>query len=79
MFFRRGIRDDAWLPAKIALFSVGALIAVVGMLLQSDWVIGIAGLVLAAGILIRFVPRPDGDERDEPGDEPDPPPQRPDG
>lgn len=56
MFFRRGVRDDGHLPTKIALFTVGALIALVGMALRNDWVIGLAGIVLAAGFLLRFIP-----------------------
>lgn len=66
MFFRRGVRADRWLHAKITLFSVGALVAVVGMAMRNDWVIGVAGLILAAGVLLRFVPRRDADQA--PGD-----------
>lgn len=65
MFFRRGVRNDEWLSARIALFTAGALLAVVGMVLRNDWVIGAAGLVLAAGIAVRFIPR--GDEPDDSG------------
>ncbi|HUG39005.1 MAG TPA: hypothetical protein VMM12_00885 [Longimicrobiales bacterium] len=65
MFFRRDARDDAWLPAKVALFTVGALLAVAGMALGNDWVIGGAALVLAAGIGVRFLPREEAPEEEE--------------
>lgn len=67
MFFRReGREDDDRLTEKIALFTVGALLALVGMILQNDWVVGVAALVLAGGIFIRFAPRRDPpDDRQE--------------
>ena len=56
MFFRRGVsRDDRWLQAKLWLFGVGALVALVGMALEIDWLIGAAGVILLAGILLRFL------------------------
>lgn len=62
MFFRRGVADDdPWLRAKLWIFSIGALVALAGMLLENDWVIGVAGIILAAGIVLRFVKRPDGE------------------
>lgn len=69
MFFRRGIRHDRWLETKIALFSLGALLAVVGMALTNDWIIGAAGLILGAGFILRFAPRADDET---PPHEPDP-------
>ena len=57
MFFRRGVSDDGWLQVKLWLFSIGALLALVGMFLENDWVIGGAGLVLLAGFALRFLPR----------------------
>lgn len=56
MFFRRGVEADRWLQAKMWLFSIGALLALVGMFLENSWVIGVAGLVLVAGFLLRFLP-----------------------
>jgi hypothetical protein len=38
----------------------------VGIGLANDWLIGAAGLALAAGMILRFVPRGDGSDR-EPG------------
>lgn len=71
MFFRRGVADDdPWLQVKLWLFSIGALLALMGMLLQNQWLIGAAALVLAVGIVLRFVRRPATDEVPA-GDEPD--------
>ena len=64
MFFRRGVADDdPWLRPKMWLFSAGAILALVGMGTSSGWIIGIAGVVLASGLLLRFVPHP-GDSND---------------
>ena len=77
MFFRRGSRDDRWLEIKIILFGAGSLLAVVGMSLGNDWVVGAAGLLLAAGIVLRVVPAGDDgtddaarQRRDGPGEPP---------
>lgn len=70
MFFRRGISHDEWLQVKLWLFGTGAILALLGMALHNDWLMGLAGLVLAAGILLRFLNRDDsGDlpERGPPG------------
>lgn len=67
MFFRRGVADDdPWLDVKMWIFGVGAILALLGMGLQSDWLIGAAGIVLAAGVVLRFVRRPDGEPPDRP-------------
>ena len=59
MFFRRGVSDDdPWLDVKLWLFSIGALLALLGMLLENDVLIGAAGVVLAMGVVLRFVRRP---------------------
>lgn len=56
MFFRRdGTGEDRWLGAKIALFSVGAALAVVGMALRIDWLVWVAVAVLASGVLLRLL------------------------
>ncbi|HUE77178.1 MAG TPA: hypothetical protein VMM83_04485 [Longimicrobiales bacterium] len=62
MFFRRTTRDDPRLPAKIALFTVGALLAIVGMILENDWVIVGAAVILLAGMALRFSGPPDNDK-----------------
>lgn len=59
MFFRRGTshHDDPWLAEKLWLFTAGAVAAIAGMLLDSDWLMAVAALLLAAGVFIRFLPR----------------------
>lgn len=72
MFFRRGVADDdPWLRPKMWLFSIGALLALVGMGLGVDWLIGAAAVLLLAGMALRFVKRPDGSEAEagEPNEE----------
>ena len=65
MFFRRGVSgEDAWLQAKIWLFSIGAMVALLGMGLENDWLIGAAGIILLIGFVLRFFDR--GGEEEEP-------------
>lgn len=62
MFFRRGVADDdPWLDVKLWIFGLGAILALLGMGLRNDWLIGAAGIVLAVGVLLRFVRRGPGD------------------
>ena len=70
MFFRRrGDGDDRWLVVKLWMFGFGAALAVLGMVFENNWLIWAAVFVLAAGILLRFVPRTPSGSR-PPGDEP---------
>lgn len=58
MFFRRRSEgDDRWLMVKLWMFGFGAALAVLGMVFENDWLIGAAALVLAGGVVLRFVPR----------------------
>jgi hypothetical protein len=52
---RRG--PDRWLNAKVAIFCLGAGIALVGVASEKNWVVNIAIGVLAIGFLMRFLPR----------------------
>ncbi|MFW6080041.1 MAG: hypothetical protein ACODAE_10495 [Gemmatimonadota bacterium] len=50
---RRG--PDPHLDVKIIVFVVGAVLAVVGIGTEIDWLISIAIAILAAGVLLRFL------------------------
>lgn len=64
MFFRRGLSDgDGWLNVKLAVFSIGAMLALFGMGFRNNWLMGAAGLVLLAGIALRWLPEPGDRER----------------
>ncbi|MEJ2503349.1 MAG: hypothetical protein P8177_08560 [Gemmatimonadota bacterium] len=66
MFFRRGVSEnDRFLQAKLWIFGAGAIVALIGMGLQNDWLIGIAGLILAAGIALRFLEGSSSKEKDD--------------
>ena len=60
MFFRRGLdgAPDPWLRVKMWLFGAGAVVALLGMGFEDRRLIALAGLILAAGLLLRFVPHP---------------------
>jgi hypothetical protein len=86
MFFRRGTshHDDPWLTEKLWLFTAGAVSALLGMLLDTNWLMGVGALLLACGVLIRFLPRGEHygepEEKVEPGDtDPGETPDGPDG
>jgi hypothetical protein len=58
VFFRRSkVGDDPWLTQKMWIFTAGAGVALLGMLMDASWLIAIGALLLAAGIALRFVPR----------------------
>ena len=50
---RRPVRHFEW---RVRLFGVGAILAVVGMYADEAWLIYLAIVVLAVGILLRFAP-----------------------
>ncbi len=55
-----------YLEWKVRIFTVGAVLAAAGMYLQEDWLVGVATVVLAVGVLLRFLPGapPDTDAPD---------------
>ena len=57
---RRG-GPDRLLGWKLALFFLGAGFLVAGMATGREWAVGVAIGVLAAGLLLRFLPRRGGD------------------
>lgn len=58
LFVDRGRRADRypWIEWKMRLFVVGAALGVGGMVLEMDWIIVLAIVVLFCGFLLRFVP-----------------------
>jgi hypothetical protein len=52
---RRG--EDSYLNVKVALFCLGAGIAMVGVASGKRWVINLAILVLLIGFVLRFLPK----------------------
>ncbi|MFP4623344.1 MAG: hypothetical protein ACOC3J_01965 [Gemmatimonadota bacterium] len=68
MFFRRGLSGpDPWLDIKLWIFSIGAILALLGMGFREEWLIGAAAVVLLAGLALRFVRRGDGENGDRTG------------
>ena len=58
MIFRpdRSGRADGSLEWRVGLFSVAAVLALVGMYFEQRWMTGTAIVVLLAGMLVRWVP-----------------------
>jgi hypothetical protein len=61
--------DYPWLPWKVRLFLAGAALAVVGMAVDSNVLVGIAMGVLVFGFMIRFLPGGKGVAEGEDGEE----------
>lgn len=55
---RRG--PDRYLPWKIGLFALAALLAFAGMRTGAAWLVALAMLALATGVALRFLPRQGG-------------------
>lgn len=43
------------------IFGVGAVLALLGMGLSNDWLVTLAAVVLASGVLLRLLNRSDGE------------------
>lgn len=56
MFFDRSRKAGPYLEWKVRFFTVGAVLAVVGMALNQRWMTWSAIGVLVAGMLLRFLP-----------------------
>jgi hypothetical protein len=54
---RKNGAPDPFLDWKVRLFFVGAIVALVGMGLDSSLIVGVAILVLLVGASLRFLPR----------------------
>ena len=56
MFFDRSRRAGRFLEWKVRLFTLGAVLAVVGMATNQGWMTWLAIGVLVAGMMLRFLP-----------------------
>ena len=56
MFVDRRRREDPFLEWKVRLFSVAAVLVLLGLYLDNRWLTGLAIVVLAAAMLLRFLP-----------------------
>lgn len=67
VFMDRSRRADEypWLPWKVRLFLLGAVLALGGMATQRDWLILVAVVILGLGFAIRFLPGGTGMVREE--------------
>ena len=48
--------SDPFLIAKIAIFVLGATVALIGIATNTDWVITVAIAILLVGFILRFLP-----------------------
>ena len=64
MFFDRSRRAGRYLEWKVRLFTLGAVLAVVGMATDQTWMTWAAIVVLVAGMVLRFLPGGRGGEED---------------
>ena len=72
MFFDRSRRAGRYLEWKVRLFTLGAVLAVVGMATGQVWMTWVAIGVLVTGMLLRFLPggrETEVDEEEEPSSE----------
>ena len=69
---RRGPGEDRYLEWKSGLFSVAAVVAMVGIYLDERWMTGTALALLVAGMLLRFLPGGGGGGRATYVDDEDP-------
>jgi hypothetical protein len=56
MLLDRGRSAGKYFEWKIRLFSVGAVVALTGIYLDSRWVTGAAIVILMSGLLLRLLP-----------------------
>ncbi|MBT8489074.1 MAG: hypothetical protein HKN72_17425 [Gemmatimonadetes bacterium] len=69
MFADRRRRAGRFLEWKVGLFCVAAVLTIAGMYLEARWMTGLAIVVLASAMLLRFLPG--GRKVDEFGDDDD--------
>jgi hypothetical protein len=56
MLLDRGRKAGRYLEWKVRIFSVAAVLALVGIYLESGWMTGAAMGLLALGLLLRLLP-----------------------
>jgi hypothetical protein len=71
VFVDRERRADEypWLPWKVRLFIIGAVLALGGMAMRMDWLVLVAIGILVLGFMIRFLPGGKGVVHDDDDDE----------
>ena len=65
---RKNRAPDSFLDWKVRLFFVGAIVALVGIGLDSSLIVGVAILILLAGASLRFLPREEQGANEDEGD-----------
>lgn len=73
IFMNRSKRAGRFLEWRIAVFAVGASLALGGIYLDQRWLVGVAIVVLAGGMATRFLPGGEEPEVGGPYDEDDAP------
>ncbi len=68
VFLDRSRRAGHYLEWKVLLFSVAAVVALVGIYLEQRWMTGTAIVLLLAGLSLRFLPASDDDDDDDTDD-----------
>jgi len=74
VFFDRSRRAGRYLEWKVRLFTLGAVLAVVGMAMNQSWMTWTAIGVLVVGMMLRFLP---GGRVVDPEDDAEPGPDEP--
>lgn len=75
VFIDRGRRADRFLEWKVRIFTLAAALVLAGMFLEVTWMTGVAIVLLASAMLLRFLPGGppvEGDEEDDESDVPFP-------
>lgn len=65
----RSKREGPHLEWKVRIFTVGAGLALVGIFLDERWLTGVAIVVLASAMLLRFLPGATTDDGEADGDD----------
>ena len=69
LFLDRSKQAGRYLEWKVRIFAVGATLALGGMYLGQRWLVGLAILILAAAMALRFLPVEEEPEEESQADE----------